>query len=54
MEKKVYYNVYRILYGKKEFIATYTDAESAHEAAQRYNTPFAILTIEKTSIPRNV
>lgn len=54
MEKKVYYNVYRTLYGKKELIAIYTDAESAHKAAQRYNTPFAILTIEKTSTLKNI
>lgn len=49
MEKKSYYNVYITKQGKKELIATYTDPHSAHDAAQRYNTPYAYITIEKTS-----
>lgn len=53
MEKKSYYNVYITKQGKKELIATYTDPDSAHSAAQRYNTPYAYITIEKTSEPHS-
>ena len=52
MEKKVYYNVYRVFHNKKELIATYTDPTSAHCAAQRYNSPSVYIIIEKTSQPK--
>ena len=53
MEKSVYYKVYAIRRdGRKEWIATYSDAEDAHQAAQRYNAPYTIIQIEKVSLDR--
>ena len=50
-EKKTWYKVYKIYHGIKELIGSYQEAEDAHDAAQRYNTPHTYITIEKTSKP---
>lgn len=51
MEKEVYYNVYRIYRGVKEPIGCYQDADDAHSAAKRYDAPYTIIQIEKSSKP---
>ena len=52
MEKEVYYNVFAIRRdGKKDWVATYTSAEDAHSAAKRYDAPYTIIQIEKSSKP---
>lgn len=52
-EKETWYKVYKIYRGIKELIGSYQEAEDAHEAAQRYNTPHTYITIEKTSKPHS-
>jgi hypothetical protein len=52
-EKKTWYKVYKIYRGIKELIGSYQEAEDAHAAAQRYNTPHTYITIEKTSKPHS-
>lgn len=52
MEKEVYYNVFAIRRdGKKDWIASYRDPIDAHEAAKRYDAPYTIIQIEKSSKP---
>ncbi len=52
MEKEVYYNVFAIRRdGKKDWIASYQDPIDAHEAAKRYDAPYTIIQIEKSSKP---
>lgn len=49
---EIYYNVFAIRRdGRKEWVATYQDAMDAHEAAKRYDAPYTIIQIEKTSKP---
>lgn len=53
METEVRYRVYRFYKGEKQLVGTYSDPMDAHAAAQRYNTPYAYITIEKTSKPHS-
>lgn len=53
MEKAIYYKVYAIRRdGRKDWIATYSNPDEAHDAAQRYNAPYTIIQIEKVSLDK--
>lgn len=54
MEKETYYCVYRIYRGVRELVGSYQDATDAHDAAKRYDAPYAIIQIEKSSKPKIV